>query len=188
MRRSTWMVAMLALGLLACQQPASKEQPQTAPAAVEPGPGQATPAPEAVKPAAEAVKPVTEAPAAETPQEAAPEAAPKPESAPADQSSMPNKVLKRQSELAHDKVKSAKEVRDNRTQEVAAAPRAPEGMAAEASTTTQRSVETGKAPEGFVEPVLEKVEISTTEYPKFEGVRIALLHTANTGGELEPCG
>jgi len=49
-------------------------------------------------------------------------------------------------------------------------------------------VEERAAADEWQPPVLEPVQIEVPVYPEFRGVRVALLHTANTGGELEPCG
>jgi len=40
----------------------------------------------------------------------------------------------------------------------------------------------------LVIPELERVEIPQFTYPEFKGKRIALIHTGNVIGELEPCG
>lgn len=42
--------------------------------------------------------------------------------------------------------------------------------------------------EQLVIPDLEPVEVPQFTYPAFEGKRIALIHTGNVIGELEPCG
>ena len=37
-------------------------------------------------------------------------------------------------------------------------------------------------------PELAKVDIPMFEFPEFEGKRVAIVHTCNLIGELEPCG
>ena len=40
----------------------------------------------------------------------------------------------------------------------------------------------------FQEPELKPIEIPTFEYPEFSGKKVAIVHTGNLIGELEPCG
>jgi hypothetical protein len=65
---------------------------------------------------------------------------------------------------------------------------AKEEKKAEPAKEEKKAEPVAAAGEKVEEPELKPIEVPTFKYPEFTGKKIALAHTCNLIGELEPCG